>query len=282
MKLFIVSIVLTVLTSCGGGGSSDSEPEKAATLLNGVEVSTFIYQLQKLFKTESVDLLDATEYDMLVVEPGFNFTVYPYKTEYMVTQLKTKPNGDERILLAYIDIGQAEDYRDNWLANQASSTDNWQVPTLGNPGNPEFIVSTYPDGWEGNFPVAYWDPDWRKLWNGNNGIIQKIADFGFDGIYLDRVEAYDDDDIIARAATDGVDPAFEMMEFIQAMKTKGQVVKSDFLVVAQNASYLLDFNPERYASIISALATEDTWFYGEGDVPWDDADAGDLVRRRQA
>lgn len=272
--------MLTVLVSCGGGGGSgdsDDTSAKTSTVLNGVEVSTFMYQLQELFERESIDRLDATEYDMLVVEPGFNFSEFPYETEYMVTQLKIKPNGDERILLAYIDIGQAEDYRDYWLANQTLSTDNWQAPTEVSAGNPDFIVSTDPDGWEGNFPVAYWDPGWRELWVGDGGIIERLADYGFDGIYLDWVEAYDDDDIIARAADDGVDPDIAMMEFIQEMKTKGQAIKSDFLVVAQNAPYLLDSDPEEYASIIDALATEDTWFFGEGDVPWGDANAGDLT-----
>jgi cysteinyl-tRNA synthetase, unknown class len=158
---------------------------------------------------------------MLVVEPGFNFSEFPYETEYMVTQLKTEPNGDERILLAYIDIGQAEDYRDYWLTNQTPSADDWQALTEVSTGNPNFIVSTDPDGWEGNYPVAYWDPDWKQLWIGDDGIIERLADYGFDGIYLDWVEAYDDDDIIARASTDGVDPAFEMREFIQEMKIRG-------------------------------------------------------------
>ena len=44
----------------------------------------------------------------------------------------------------------------------------------------------------------------------------------------------------------------------------------------QNAPYLLEANPSYYTSIIDALATEDTWFYGEGDVPWEHSDAGDL------
>jgi len=61
--------MLTVLASCGGSGGSVATSTKTSTVLNGVEVSTFMYQLQGLFETESVDLLDATEYDMLVVEP---------------------------------------------------------------------------------------------------------------------------------------------------------------------------------------------------------------------
>lgn len=68
-----------------------------------------------------------------------------------------------------------------------------------------------------------------------------------------------------------------MMEFIKRMRDLGKSINPDFLVVPQNAPYLLDANPTLYASIIDALATEDTWFYGEGDVPWENSNAGDLI-----
>ncbi len=282
MKLLIFPAAFIVLASCGGCDSAPAEETtepitETSTVLNGVEISNFMYQLQELFETESVDELDATEYDMIVVEPGFNFSEFPYNTDYMVSQLKTKPNGDERILLAYIDIGQAEDYRDYWLTQQINADDNWREPTPGNPGSPDFIVSTDPDGWAGNYPVAYWHADWKSMWVGNDGIIEKIAEFGFDGIYLDWVEGYDDDDVIARAAAESVDSGSEMIDFIEEMKDKAQTINSDFLVIAQNAPYLLDTDPSRYASIIDAIATEDTWFFGEGDVDWDDPSAGDLT-----
>jgi cysteinyl-tRNA synthetase, unknown class len=288
MKRSILPAAFIVLASCGAGdgdGDGDSSPTdvdtgsapETSTVLNGVEISNFMYQLQELYDTDRVDELDATQYDMLVVEPGFNFSEFPYDTDYMVSQLKTKPNGDERIVLAYIDIGQAEDYRDYWLTQETDPAENWQAPTLGNPGYPDFIVSTDPDGWAGNYPVAYWSPGWKDLWLETDGIIERIADYGFDGIYLDWVEAYDDDDVIARAEAGSMDAAAEMIGFIEEMKAKAQPIKSDFLVIAQNAPYLLDTNPARYASAIDAIATEDTWCFGEGDVGWDDANAGDLT-----
>ena len=67
-----------------------------------------------------------------------------------------------------------------------------------------------------------------------------------------------------------------MMSFIEKIRAKGKNIYSNFLVVPQNAPYLLDANPTRYTSIIDALATEDTWYYGEGDADWNDSDAGDL------
>ena len=67
-----------------------------------------------------------------------------------------------------------------------------------------------------------------------------------------------------------------MMYFIEEIGAAGSEIKEDFLVIPQNAPYLLDTNPEYYSSIINGIATEDTWYYGEGDAEWDSRKAGDL------
>jgi uncharacterized protein (TIGR01370 family) len=242
---------------------------KSSVVLNGISISTWMYQLQWLDDKENIDMLDNTDYDMMVVEPGLNFTEEPFDAKYLVSSLKHKPNGDERIVLAYIDIGQAEDYRTYWKKS-------WVAPTKTKQGKPGFLITIDPDGWSGNYPVAYWDDAWQRIWLSKNGLIKQIAELGFDGIYLDWVEAYDDDKIREAAASDNVNPENEMMFFIKKMRDKGKKINSQFLVVPQNAPYLLDINPKLYTSVIDALATEDTWFYGEGDAPWDDSDAGDL------
>jgi uncharacterized protein (TIGR01370 family) len=273
-SLFILPMVL--LIACGddeNGGTQDlpfDNVVKTSTTLNGIEIFNWMYQIQWLDENATIDELDNTPYDMLVVEPGFNFKEYPYNVNYLVPTLKQKPNGDERILLAYIDIGQAEDYRTYWK-------DSWMAPTTTAPGIPNFIVTNDPDGWEGNYPVAYWDTRWQKIWVGANGLIEQIANYGFDGVYLDWVEAYDDDKIREVAAVQAISTEHEMMNFIEGIRSLGKSINPDFLVVSQNAPYLLDSNPDRYISIIDALATEDTWFYGEGDEPWESPLAGDLT-----
>ena len=269
-SLICILIMILTIVSCGEDEVPSLENiEKNSTTLNGIEVSTWMYQIQWLDERATIDELDNTQYDMLVVEPGFNFIEDKYDVDYLVPALKQKPNGDERILLAYIDIGQAEDYRTYW-------ENTWVAPTATETGIPDFLITIDPDGWSGNYPVAYWDAAWQEIWLGTNGIIEQIANYGFDGIYLDWVEAYDDDKVREAAVADGVNPENEMMLFIEKMRNLGKSIKSDFLVVPQNAPYLLDANPSFYTSIIDALATEDTWFYGEGDVLWNDVDAGDL------
>jgi cysteinyl-tRNA synthetase len=245
------------------------EVDKTFTYLDGVKVGTWMYQIQWLDDYNAIDELDGTKYDMLVVEPGHNFTTDPYDVAYLVNSLKYKPNGDRRILLAYIDIGQAEDYRTYWQSN-------WVAPTATQAGVPDFLVTIDPDGWSGNYPVAYWDTAWQNIWLKQAGIIEELANFGFDGVYLDWVEAYDDDKVIAKANADGKIPELEMIKFIEAIGNKGKAINSSFLVFPQNAPYLIDYDPTYYTSVIDGLATEDTWFYGEGDAEWNDDEAGDL------
>jgi len=270
-SLICIVLLMVSVISCGDEDELSLENvEKNTTTLNGIEVSTWMYQIQWLDEKGTIDELDNTQYDMLVVEPGFNFKEDQYDVEYLVQSLKHKPNGDERILLAYIDIGQAEDYRTYW-------EESWVAPTATEPGIPDFLVTIDPDGWSGNYPVAYWDTEWQEIWLGTNGLIEQIANYGFDGIYLDWVEAYDDDKVREVAVTQGKNPENEMMLFIDRMGDIGRTINPNFLVVPQNAPYLLDENANIYASIIDAFATEDTWFYGEGDVDWNHSDAGDLT-----
>lgn len=235
---------------------------------------TWMYQIQGLDEDGVVDILAASNYPLLVIEPGHNFSDSKYHTTAMVSALRQTPDGQLRLLLAYIDIGQAEDYRNYWGAD-------WVAPTAHEPGTPDFLVTIDPDGWSGNYPVAYWRQEWKNIWLGDQGIIATLAAFGFDGIYLDWVEAYDDEKVMATAAADGVEPKLEMILFIEEMRAAGRAVDPDFLVIPQNAPYLIDAAPDRYAAAIDGLAVEDTWFHGDGDAQWDDPRAGDLHERHE-
>lgn len=233
---------------------------------------TWMYQIQDLDQDNAVEILDATHYPLLVIEPGHNFSEYPYDTSAIVNTLRTDSVDQPRILLAYIDIGQAEDYRDYWKAD-------WVAPTATQRGQPDFLVTIDPDGWSGNYPVAFWDDAWKGIWLGEQGIIAELARLGFDGVYLDWVEAYDDDSVRRIAEAEGIDGELEMIQFIEEIGAAGRAVRDDFLVVPQNAPYLIDRAPARYVSAIDALAVEDTWFHGDGDAPWNDPRAGDLRER---
>lgn len=241
-------------------------PAAAQSRLDGAR--TWMYQLQDLDAPGAVAALAATAYDLLVVEPGHNFRGWSYDTAGMVARLAARPDGAPRLLLAYIDIGEAEDYRTYWQ-------DDWVAPTAGSPGFPAFLVTVDPDGWSGNYPVAFWDPAWQAIWLGPDGDVAELARLGFDGVYLDWVGAYDEDAVRRAAARAGIDPAAEMIAFIERLGAAGRAIDPEFLVVPQNALWLLDADPPRYLAAIDGLAVEDIWFSGEGDADWDDPAGGD-------
>jgi cysteinyl-tRNA synthetase len=271
----LVGSLLTV--GCGGGSGGDDEGGGSTAvsrlaLLRAAQ--TWMYQIQDLDTDGAVEALAATDYPMLVIEPGHNFTEFPYDTADIISKLRLRPDGSRRLVLAYIDMGQAEEWRDYWEGD-------WVAPTLTEAGTPDFLVSLDPDGWAGNYPVAFWRPAWKQIWLGPNGIVADLARLGFDGVYLDWVEAYDDDDVRSAADEETVDTAGEMIKFVGEIRAAGRSVSAGFLLIAQNAPFLIDEDPARYAANIDALAVEDTWFHGAGDADWDDANAGDLHLRHE-
>ena len=99
-------------------------------------------------------------------------------TSAEIDQLKTKLNGGARLIVCYMSIGEAEDYRYYWQTD-------WRV------GNPSWLDNEDPN-WRGNYYVRYWDVNWQNIVFGNdNSYLKKIVDAGFDGVYLDLVDAYE-------------------------------------------------------------------------------------------
>jgi cysteinyl-tRNA synthetase, unknown class len=240
--------VLTGLaaTALAGPASAAVNPLK--------NVKTWMYVLQRLEFDAFVSQLAATNYDMLVFEPGYDFRDGPYNTASLVRRLKTKPNGSKRILLAYIDIGQAEDFRSYWKPG-------W---------NPDFLLAPDPDGWVGDVGVAFWRAGWKKIWLGPNGLIAKLAALGVDGFYMDWVGIYQEPATIAAARKDGVDPAREMVRFIAQIRN----VHPGKLIVPQNAGELS--TTPGYFNVIDGYGIEDTWYRGAANATWGSASAGDL------
>ena len=123
-------------------------------------------------KSKFLSDLDATNFDVFIIDASFNDDSNPL-TAADVQALKTKPNGSKRIVLAYMSIGQAEDYR--WY---------WQKSWLTNP--PAWLVTAADPDWQGDYNVRYWMPEWKAIIYGNpSSYTQKLLNAGFDGAYLD-------------------------------------------------------------------------------------------------
>jgi cysteinyl-tRNA synthetase, unknown class len=123
-------------------------------------------------KTQFLNALRATNFDVLILDGFFNDDSAPL-TYNDVQSLKTKANGGKRLVLAYVAIGHAEDYRGYW-------NPDW----LNNP--PDWLDVNEDEDWEGNYMVRYWMPGWKQIVYGNEtSYIKKFVNYGWDGAYLD-------------------------------------------------------------------------------------------------
>jgi len=231
---------------------------------------TWAYQIQGLENAARLRALEESDYDMFVLEPTRTVKgSQSFDTRGMVSRLRNA-GGRRRLVIAYVDIGEAERYRTYWQSW-------WQAPTRsGNPGKPNFILAPDPDGWSDCFPVAYWDARWQRIIaTGTSSVLDKLLDDGFDGIYMDWVEGYDDAHVKARAKQDGVNAKAEMIRFIRTIRLTAQLRNPDFLVIAQNAPALI-VGQAAYPKVIDGMAQEDLHFSGAPDVGWFNPRSGDI------
>jgi cysteinyl-tRNA synthetase len=245
------------------------------------QVQFWAYQLQMINEPGVEDSLVSSNYDMMVLEPtrtDWSSSDREFNTRGLVESLKASNASDgvhRKLVLAYIDIGEAEDWR--WYWNWSK---DWPSGEPKPADWPDFIICHDPDGWDGNYPVAYWDEEWKDIIiYGNNQTSAPYGDYssaideaiidGFDGIYLDWVEAFENDDVISEASSLGLDPAVEMINFIQEMRDYANQRNPDFLIVQQNAASLCDGHPELFSKI-DAIAQEAIWYDGDATDDWND------------
>lgn len=127
-------------------------------------------------KADFISAVTATNYDLLVMDLFFQDGSEFLASE--VAQLRTKANGGSRLVICYMSIGEAEDYRYYWQNSWSSNKPSW-------------LRDENPD-WAGNYKVAYWDASWQQIIYGNNSsYLKKILDADFDGVYLDIIDAYE-------------------------------------------------------------------------------------------
>jgi len=127
-------------------------------------------------KADFIRAVKATNYDVIIMDLFFNDGT-PFSASG-IRSLKVKPNGGKRLVICYLSIGEAENYRYYWKKE-------W------NTHPPEWLAAENPN-WPGDYKVKYWDPQWQAIIYGNdNSYMHKIMTAGFDGVYLDVIDAYE-------------------------------------------------------------------------------------------
>jgi cysteinyl-tRNA synthetase len=152
-----------------------------------------------------------------------------------------------KIVLAYFSIGEAEDYRFYW-------SDSWRKDA------PDFLGPENPD-WPGNFKVRYWEAGW---WDAAlRPYLERILAAGFDGVYLDIVDAYWF--WHEEAGLDLAETAENMARLVGEIAAYARArAGSDFIVAPQNALGIIDsLSPrlrKRYLRTIDMVGLESLFF----------------------
>lgn len=153
--------------------------ENNEIVTNLSQVKNFLYLINPAnfsTKSEFIAAITSTNYDLLIMDLFFNDGVEFTPTE--INQLKNKANGGKRLVISYMSIGEAENYRYYWQSNWSTNKPAW-------------LDIENPD-WGGNYKVKYWYTEWQNIIYGNdNSYLKKILNANFDGVYLDIIDAFE-------------------------------------------------------------------------------------------
>jgi cysteinyl-tRNA synthetase, unknown class len=201
-------------------------------------------------------------------------------------QLKRKPDGSKRLVMAYLSVGEAEASRPYWHASWVSparkasggpllggvaavgapsarahvrvaSVHADTLPLSPSPEAPAWLGAENVD-WRGNFNVRYWHPDWKNLVLGQpEATLDRIIAAGFDGVYLDRA------DVHSHWRREQPSAKADMIDFLIEIASYARQKNPGFLVMLQNAEDLL--GSERLRRALDGVAKEDLLFGHDGD-----------------
>jgi cysteinyl-tRNA synthetase, unknown class len=210
---------------------------------------TWGYQLQNA-RADRI----AANVDLLVIDAQRPSGTQRVLNQEEVERFRTRPDGRRRIVLAYLSIGEAESYRPYWWSH-------WRL------FGPSWLGAENKD-WKGNFRVRFWEDGWRRIiltptpslldrgidlvWPQRRPALDQILEAGFDGVYLDRVDAF------YEWQKTKPDAEQAMQSFVAGISDYAKRRRPGFLVVPQNAEELLA--NATYRRKIDGIAKEDLLF----------------------
>ena len=223
-KVFCIFLILLFGLALNACAASPQEPDWLA-------VNDFVYQLQRA----DPERIGETAFDLVVV----SLSAVGNSPE-VIPALKDSPGGP-KIVLCYMSIGQSENYRWYWNSDWEQNPPSWLDE---------------PDGvWSGDRWVQYWHPEWQQIIYGTpESYLDKVIELGFDGVYLDRVDAYWYYQEQGRESA-----AREMVAFILDFTEYARKKKPGFGVFPQNAEELGILFPDFIASM-TGIGVEDLYY----------------------
>jgi cysteinyl-tRNA synthetase len=235
-----------------------SASDTGTPALAAVKDFFYVLQMDKL----SPSSLANNRFDLVVMDYARYGDADSEFTPAQIASIKSGgTSGSPKIVLAYMSIGEAEDYRFYW-------DDAWK------PGSPAWLGPENPD-WGGNYKVRYWMAGWQGIILGartgpDKSYLDRIIDQGFDGVYLDIIDAYDywsgEGGPRERSR---LQARKDMAAFVKRIRTFARVDrgKAGFLVFPQNGADIvwndagaLDAVGREYLASCDGIGQEDTWY----------------------
>ena len=198
--------------------------------------------------------LQRAPYDLLVVDATTGLAAErPFRRDE-VLGLKKKADGSPRVVVSYLSVGESEDYRKEYFSKEYMEEDA-----------PDWLMGENKD-WKGNRIIKFCSDGWQKTILGDengksvyNSIesspLYRLMDLGFDGVYLDRVDVYEE---VAKQCPNAEE---RMVDFIVKLAAHARKRDPHFMVILQNAEDLLKH--PRMIKALDAVAKE-SLFHGWG------------------
>ena len=187
------------------------------------------------------ELIAKVDADVLVIDYAKFGGKVPL-TPAEVAAMKTGPTGRKRLVISYFSIGEAEEYRFYWKPEWKETPPAWDAGENC--------------AWPRAHMVRFWHDSWKEtILRGPNAYLKQIIAAGFDGVYLDRVDVYENQ------TEPGLDTREEMKKLVAELAEIGRGLKPGFLVIPQNAEDLL--MDRDYRRIIDGLGKESLLYSGE-------------------
>jgi len=241
MRLLLLSILLAPFLAINNSicSAQQSSPTSFA----------YILQADSLAKSRAgtVQQLAAAGRDWIVLDANFSGSE-PW-TAADLAAIRAGRAG--RKVIAYLSIGEAEDYRAYWQRA-------WKT----NP--PAFLLGENPE-WKGNYRVKYWQPAWQQIILAD---VDKIMAAGFDGVYLDIVDGFETFEQDGKNSIDDrLNPETkqsyrrDMVDWVKAVAARARKTNPAALVIPQNGTQLLAHAD--FLGAVNAVGVEDLFTNGD-------------------
>jgi cysteinyl-tRNA synthetase len=240
MKLSLLSLTLAPFLAFGN--SLLAQPTAPASF-------AYVLQADSLAKSkaDAVTRLAACGRDWIVLDATFSSD-----TPWTAADLSVIRAGHAgRKVIAYLSIGEAEDYRAYWQ-------NSWRTNA------PSFLLGQNPK-WKGNYRVKYWLPAWQNIILAD---VDRIMAAGFDGVYLDIVDGFetfeqDGKNFVDDRPNPETKQTYrrDMVDWVKAVAAHARKTNPAALVIPQNGTQL--FAHADFLGAMDAVGIEDLFTNGD-------------------